>query len=164
MEELYVLKEVDMSIEDFAFQLTAYEKWGMIDYENGVIDLVVNEFIDIWAEDQVIDLYREYCIENRYEVWEYNNEEFFEMNFDSPMEAVRAACYGNYQYHHSYVRIDGANNLESCDADDIICEVKDDSYFKEWLLNNCSEFEELLDEDNKEVIIKKALELVKQGY
>jgi hypothetical protein len=43
-----------------------------------------------------------------------NDEEFFEIYFDGkPMEAVRAAHYGNYNYTDEYVRFDGYGNLES---------------------------------------------------
>lgn len=45
-----------------------------------------------------------------------NDEEFFEMFFaDKVDEAVRAVCYGNYNYTDSYVRFNAYGNLDSCD-------------------------------------------------
>ena len=44
----------------------------------------------------------------------YNDEEFFNVLFEGkPMEAVRAACYGDYNYMDEYVRFNGYGNLES---------------------------------------------------
>lgn len=43
-----------------------------------------------------------------------NDEEFFQVYFeDKPMEAVRAAVYGDYNYTDEYVRFNGYGNLES---------------------------------------------------
>ena len=65
-----------------------------------------------------------------------NDEEFFNMFFENkPMEAVRSALYGNYNYNDEYVKFDGYENLESLDQwryeellksniDDIIKEIE----------------------------------------
>lgn len=46
-----------------------------------------------------------------------NDEEFFELFFENkPMEAVRSALYGRYNYTDEYVRFDGYENLESFDS------------------------------------------------
>lgn len=42
-----------------------------------------------------------------------NDEEFFEMCFTKPIDAVRAVAFGDYRYTDSYVRFDGYANLES---------------------------------------------------
>lgn len=43
-----------------------------------------------------------------------NDEEFFNVHFEGkPMEAVRAAQYGEYNYTDEYVRFNGYGNLES---------------------------------------------------
>lgn len=45
-----------------------------------------------------------------------NDEEFFQMFFENKIdEAVRAVCYGNYNYTDSYVRFNAYGNLDSCD-------------------------------------------------
>lgn len=52
------------------------------------------------------------CLENL-EVYE-NDEEFFNTFFHgNPSEAVRASCYGDYNYMDEYVRFNGYGNLES---------------------------------------------------
>jgi len=53
------------------------------------------------------------CLEHL-EIYE-NDDEFFEMFFDTPLELARAVCYGNYQYLDNYVRFDGYGNLETLD-------------------------------------------------
>lgn len=46
-------------------------------------------------------------------VWD-NDEDFFEAFFhNKPMEAVRSAYYGDYNYNDKYVKFDGYENLES---------------------------------------------------
>lgn len=44
--------------------------------------------------------------------WE-NDEEFFDTFFSNAMEAVRAACYGDYTFTDEYVKINAYGNLES---------------------------------------------------
>lgn len=46
------------------------------------------------------------------EFWE-NDEEFFNSFFDSPMEAVRATYYGDYNFNDDYIRFNGYGNIES---------------------------------------------------
>lgn len=44
-----------------------------------------------------------------------NDEDFFdEMYQGSVIEAIRAVCFGNYNFVDNYVKIDGYGNLESC--------------------------------------------------
>jgi len=46
----------------------------------------------------------------------YNDEEFFNMFFgNKPIEGARAAVYGDYNFHHDYVKFNGYGNLESID-------------------------------------------------
>ncbi|QQO40980.1 hypothetical protein 015DV002_23 [Bacillus phage 015DV002] len=43
-----------------------------------------------------------------------NDEDFFNAHFrDNPEGAVRAVCFGDYNYSDEYVRFDGYGNLES---------------------------------------------------
>lgn len=54
-----------------------------------------------------------------------NDEEFFSMMFEGkPMEAVRAAHYGEYNYNDYYVRFNGYGNLESFSEYDLEQELK----------------------------------------
>ena len=46
--------------------------------------------------------------------YEYNDDEFFNTYFEGkPMEAVRSASYGEYNYMDEYVKFNGYGNLES---------------------------------------------------
>lgn len=55
-----------------------------------------------------------------------NDEEFFETFFNNkPMEAVRAAQYGDYKFNHEYVTFDGYGNLQSYSWFDYNTRLKD---------------------------------------
>lgn len=43
-----------------------------------------------------------------------NNDEFFEIYFSKPIDAVRAAHYGSYNYMDDYVKFNAYGNLDSC--------------------------------------------------
>ena len=69
----------------------------------------------------------------------YNHDEdFYNTFFDNnPMESARAAYYGEYNYHHEYIKFNGYGNLETFDyfgtedlADTIdnICECINDNF------------------------------------
>ena len=58
--------------------------------------------------------------------YEYNDEEFFNVFFEGkPMEAVRAAIYGDYRYTYDYVKFDGYGNLVSVSEYDMEEELKE---------------------------------------
>ncbi|AYJ75640.1 hypothetical protein BSP18_006 [Bacillus phage BSP18] len=58
--------------------------------------------------------------------YEYNDEEFFNVFFEGkPMEAVRAAIYGDYRYTDDYVKFDGYSNLVSVSEYDMEEELKE---------------------------------------
>ncbi|MEX5491527.1 hypothetical protein ABFV43_22310, partial [Pseudomonas fulva] len=58
--------------------------------------------------------------------YQYNDEEFFNVFFEGkPMEAVRAAIYGDYRYTDDYVKFDGYGNLVSVSEYDMEEELKE---------------------------------------
>ena len=64
--------------------------------------------------DQLVTAINAYNGELEYLMVLENDEEFFDTFFqDKPMEAVRAAQYGDYNYNDEYVKFDGYENLES---------------------------------------------------
>ena len=68
----------------------------------------VDELGDLISEINSIDNSLEYL-----EYWN-NDDDFFNTFFSNkPMEAVRSAYYGNYNYCDEYVRFNGYGNLES---------------------------------------------------
>lgn len=71
-----------------------------------------------------------------------NDDEFFDLFFQSPMDAVRACYYGNYNYCDDYVKINTYGNVNSCNEweyeeelqnriDDVIDYLENEEYFQE---------------------------------
>lgn len=57
------------------------------------------------------------------DVWE-NNEDFFNCMYrNNIMEAIRATCFGNYDYNDDYVRMNAYGNVESLNQWELDCEV-----------------------------------------
>lgn len=79
----------------------------------------INQIIDLLNSldtNELIQVNNSFAIENNYDSEVYiNDEEFFELYFPKGIDAVRAAFYGDYNYSHDYVRINGYGNLESFD-------------------------------------------------
>jgi hypothetical protein len=65
--------------------------------------------------DEKIEVWNEFCRENRWETEIYDNDDtFFDMFFlTTPMEAVRATYYGDYDYYDDYCYFDGMGNISS---------------------------------------------------
>jgi hypothetical protein len=95
------------------------------------------------------------CLESL-EIFE-NDEEFFDMMYpDKPMEAVRAAHYGEYNYNDPYVRFNGYGNLESLGEYELDKEYKEsiDEIIDQLIENQShvylsSELEELLNKEDE---------------
>lgn len=65
-----------------------------------------------------------------------NDEEFFQTFFYNKVdEAVRAVCYGSYEYTDDYVRFNAYGNLDSCSEFELEDELKDnvDEILDTWL-------------------------------
>ncbi len=51
----------------------------------------------------------------------YNEEEFFEIFFGiNTMDAVKAVCFGHYDYTDDFVRFNAYNNLESANKYEVL--------------------------------------------
>lgn len=64
-----------------------------------------------------------------------NDEEFFQTFFYNKVdEAIRAVCYGNYEYMDDYVRFNAYGNLDSCSEYELEKELKDnvEEIFDTW--------------------------------
>lgn len=81
---------------------------------------------------QLLSLHNEYCVEtNHYDdIVSYNDECFFSENFSDTMQAVRAVCYGDYNYTHTFVMFNGYGNLKSSDY---LPELIDNEELADWL-------------------------------
>lgn len=88
----------------------------------------------------------EYC-------YEVNDEDFFNAYFTEPMEAVRAAYFGEYRYPDDYVRFNVYGNLKSVSKWDFEQELNDgkdeivERYAEMLEYNEVSEFKHLFEEE-----------------
>ena len=114
------------------------------------IDKIKQALKEVSPEDK-LHLWNLRCSEGGYaddEIYE-NDEEFFNMFFaDKPMEAARAAIFGDYNFSHDYVTFNGYANLQSIEADRLDKFV-DDKEIAEFLLENEEYLDELEVEDEE---------------
>lgn len=151
-----ILELLSMSAKDVGYQLTAYEKYGSVGIDE-FKQFVLNEVKD---EEINMDDYNDFLRENNCsddEIY-YNDEDFFNTFFSSPLEAVRATYYGDYNYNDSFVKFNGYGNLDSADYLDDLMVLKED-YWESYI-------EENIDWEDEEIqeIINICNDLVKQGY
>ena len=72
-------------------------------------------------------------------VIESNDEDFFNLFFEGkPMEAVRAASYGHYNYADDWVWFNAYGNLESGDYEEQL-PLRDGEEMAEWYIDNYDE-------------------------
>lgn len=168
MNDLSILLENNYTNKEFAFQLTAYEKWGCIDFEDACCDLLVSNYLEDAEISDLVALWNEYCQDNNYydDEFYYNDDEFFSTYFDGaePMRIIQATQFGDYRYMENWVKFNGYGNLDSYGDYEVRSTILNDKNFIMYELENTDIFEELLEEENKEELIKMALELVKEGY
>ena len=98
-----------------------------------------------------IEIHNIYVRENNFSYEgeiERNDEDFFNLFFEGkPMEAVRAASYGHYNYADDWVWFNAYGNLESGDYEEQL-PLRDAEEMAEWYINNHDEtkyFEEMMD-------------------
>lgn len=86
-----------------------------------------------------------------------NDEDFFNTYFyNKPNEAVRAVCYGNYNYTDDYVRFNAYGNLDSCSKFELEDDLKDNAevIFDTWLELYKDNNVDTYDDDFKELVEK----------
>lgn len=80
-----------------------------------------------------------------------NDEYFFEMMFGTKVDdAVRAVCYGTYEYMDDYVRFNAYGNLDSCSEFEYEKEIEDNA--EEIIEAYLDEIENMYDDDLKRKI------------
>ncbi len=155
-----------MNIQEHAYQLTAYEVGGYIDFRAYLKDCVREQLEDT-DFDTMLEAYNFYCGENSYEEFLNNDEELFETYFKNSLEAVRATHYGDYNFAHDYVKFNGYGNLDSYNDFEVELEILEDTSFHNYIIDWLEDFS-FIDLryliDNKKEILKEAYNLVKQGY
>lgn len=167
MNDLTILLENNYTNKEFAFQLTAYEKWGCIDFEDACYDLLVSNYLEEAETSDLVYMWNEYCQENNYDDEYFSNDDyFFEEFFNGcePMRIVQATYFGDYRYMDDWVKFNGYGNLNSYSDWQVKKEIKENNDFLQWCFENVDIFEELREEENRDELVKMALELVKEGY
>lgn len=80
-----------------------------------------------------------------------NDEYFFEMMFGNKVdEAIRAVCYGNYEYMDDYVHFNAYGNLDSCNQLEYDKEIEE--YAEEIIEAYIDNIENMYDSDLKNKI------------
>lgn len=144
------------SIKDAALLLTQYERVGSVgieEFKEYYIDEEIEFSIDMLGE------YNEYLSNNRPDdyIYEDLNEMLYGME---TMDVVRCVYFGEFNFLDDYYRFNGYGNLKSLTEHEIIEEMKNDSYFHEWLFEN----NDFIDDDEAQEVIKEANALIRQGY
>lgn len=87
------------------------------------------------------------------EYYYYENDEyFFRTRYNDMMSAVRAVCFGHYNYMDDYVRVNGYGNLDSKSSYDYKSDLMDsqeeivERYAEMLEDNSVSEFKHLFEE------------------
>ena len=113
------------------------------------------EEINCFDNDQMVQLNNEYCDQqNSPDDQIYSNDAnfFADVYGGDVMEAVRAVSYGEYNYTHDWVKLNGYGNLESMNVidEDDLCESIDT--IAEEVADNFHNYDHLfdLDEDDFE--------------
>ena len=138
--------------EELAFQLTAYEQWGCIDFDKW-LDNQLKIKLDELDDSELVSLHNETCGFDDY-IWDDLSEmlEGYE-----PERAINCIWYGNYQGGTiGYFQFDGYANVVEDYPENLI----DKQKCVETLHDQMPE----LSDEAKNVLIQMTIELVKAGY
>lgn len=98
--------------------------------------------------ETLISIWNNYCSEQNMDDYIYNNDEdFFNEMFEKPDDAVRAVCYGFYEYTDAYVIFNGYGNLVSFEIYDAKKYINFDTLADYIMDNDCREIQEVWLED-----------------
>ena len=108
------------------------------------------EEINCFDNDQMVQLNNEYCDQQNYpddQIYSNDANFFADVYGGDVMEAVRAVSYGDYNYSHDYVKLNGYGNLESMNVidEDDLCESIDT--IAEEVADNFHNYDHLFDLD-----------------
>ena len=83
-------------------------------------DYIINYLVGL-SEDDLLDLWNEYCMEENMDDYIYYNDEYFFKDYftDNVDGAVRVVYYGDYRYMDTFLVFNGYGNLESLDSRDL---------------------------------------------
>ena len=93
-------------LRDYIFDLIKNDEFYVKTYK----EFLVNEFNNL-PDKELLKIGQE--LDRYLDVYDNSDEDFFKHNFSDTDEAVRAVCYGDYEYMAPYVRFNGYDNLET---------------------------------------------------
>lgn len=99
------------------------------------------------------------CYDGRLDFLDYyENDEYFFRDFfgDKVDEAVRAVCYGNYEYMDDYVRFNAYGNLDSCS------EYEYEKEIEEYAAEIIEDYVEIIDEMCNDDLVKKIKSIIEE--
>ena len=153
-----IIEEEEQEGEDMnneALLLTQYEKYGTVG-EDEIKEMYIDEELEITVN--MIGDYNEYLIEQGYEPYYDDLDQMLE-GF-SPLEVAQKTFYGKFNYAYEFHQFNGYENIDSFEDFDIIREMKNDTGFLLWYIDE----NKLIDWDEAQEIIKEANKLISKGY
>ena len=161
MEELqfwlddFITEDADTP-EELAFQLTAYEQWGCIDFDKWVDDQLNIKLINM-DDSELVALHNEACSEHDY-MDDYIFTDLEEMLEGLDLEsAIQRTYFGDYHGGTiGYYQFNGYANIVEDHPSQLINE--------ELVVKALREQVPTLSEDALNVLIQMTIELVKKGY
>lgn len=143
------------TIKNYAMLLTQYERFGTVG-EDEIKEMYIDEELEI-TTDMIVD-YNYYLIKQGYEPY-YNDLDQMLEGF-SPLEVAQKTFYGEFNYSYEFHQFNGYRNIDSFEDFDIIREMKKDTGFLLWYIDE----NELIDWDEAQEIIEEANKLIAKGY
>lgn len=141
-----------------ALMITQYERFGTVGKDE-YLENFIHEELEINCDD-MLSSYNEWMLEN------HNADDYIYTDLEemlqgySAMDIVRMVSCGEFSYADDYYRFNGYGNLESLTDTEIEKEMRDNTAFLEWYI----EENDLIDWEEAEQDIEDANELIKQGY
>ena len=114
------------------------------------------------TNSQLLNLWDTYC-NNSTNMDDYiyeNDDEELQYMFSSISEALRAACYGNYNFTDPYVKFNAYGNLQSLSDMDVIHEI-DLDVLVDYLMENGDE-NNVFDDADKETLMENFIEFYEE--
>lgn len=149
--DAFITEDADTP-EELAFQLTAYEKYGCIDFEQWTKDQLQTK-LDTLDDGELVSLHNETCGLDDY-IWNDLSEmlEGYE-----PERAINCIWYGKYQGGTiGYFQFDGYANVVEDYPENLIDQQK--------CIETLHDQIPTLSDEAKNVLIQMTIELVKAGY
>ena len=153
------MMKIKNEIQEKAYLLTQYERFGSLGMEE-IKELFHDEYFE---PADYIGEYNEYKSEIGYEGFYSFDELDTMLQGMDPIEIIRMWHFGsnNNSFADDYFTLDGYGNIKTCTEYEIIQEIKEDSEFFDWLIEN--DYIEI-DEEEAQEIIEEANKLIKEGY